>query len=388
MPRSDPAEPRPRVGPPSQPPPGRVPRAAGARPPARPGWAWWLTAAVVVAGTLVLAVAHRHELAGASRLLAGVSPPRLVLVLAFEAASLVCFAAVQRWLLQAGGTRLGLGTMTALAVAANAVAGALPGGAAFSAAWLFRQLRRRGVGQVLAAAVLLVAGALSALSLFALLVAGVLTAGLGGPGGAVLRPALGVLALVAGAGLAALALARFTGPRALVRRAWTGAGQRSRRVKRAQEALARLVAQARSVQPGFRPWLRPFGLALLNWAFDAACLAAALWALGIGVPWRGLLLAYVLTQIPGSLRLTPGSIGVVEASLASLLTVYGLRPDQAIAATLLYRIAGYWVLQPVGWATWIALTLRARRPAPDPAGEPDEGPDPPAVTGSPGPRPE
>ncbi|MFF9136748.1 YbhN family protein [Streptomyces albogriseolus] len=332
-------------------------------------------AAVLATAVILLAIDHRHELAAATRLLARVSPPKLALATAFEAASLVCFAGVQRWLLHAGGTRLSLKTMTALTVAANALAGALPGGAAFSAAWLFRQLRRRRVGQVLAAAVLVVAGTLSALSLFVLLVAGALTAGLGGPGGAVLRPALGVAGLALGVGLVALALFRLPGFRAAAGRAWTRAGERYRRVRQIEDALVRLVAQARSVQPGLRPWLRPFGLALLNWAFDIACLAAALWALGIGIPWRGLLLAYALTQIPGSLRLTPGSIGIVEASLATLLTVYGLRPDQAIAATLLYRIVGYWVLQPIGWATWIGLTFRARRPAPDRTGGPDQDPD-------------
>ncbi len=353
----------------------RAPRpGAGARPATRPSRAWWLVAAVLVAAVVLYAIDHRHELAAATRLLARVSPPQLALATAFEAASLVCFAGVQRWLLHAGGARLSLRTMTALAVAANAVAGVLPGGVAFSAAWLFRQLRRRRVDQALAAAVLVVSGALSVVSLFVLLVAGALATGLSGPGGAVLRPVLDVLVLAFAVGLLVLALSRSAGFRTAVRRAWTRAGERFRRVRQVEEALARLLAQAGSVQPGIRPWLRPFGLAVLNWAFDAACLAASLWALGIGIPWRGLLLAYVLTQIPSSLRLTPGSIGVVEASLATLLTVYGLRPEQAIAATLLYRITSYWALQPIGWVTWITLTLRGGRRAADRTVPPDSEP--------------
>ncbi|MEU0684031.1 MULTISPECIES: hypothetical protein [Streptomyces] len=121
-------------------------------------------AAVLVAAVVLLAIDHRHELAAATRLLARVSPPKLALATVFEAASLVCFAGVQRWLLHTGGARLSLRTMTALAMAAGALAGALPGGVAFSAAWLFRQLRRRRVGQALAAAVLVVSGALSVFS--------------------------------------------------------------------------------------------------------------------------------------------------------------------------------------------------------------------------------
>ncbi|WP_344598557.1 YbhN family protein [Streptomyces violaceusniger] len=121
-------------------------------------------------------------------------------------------------------------------------------------------------------------------------------------------------------------------------RTWERAGLRSRRIRQGQQALARLVEQAR----GLRAWWRPFTLALLNWALDVACLAAALWALDVGVPCHGLLLAYALTQIPGSLRLTPGSLGVVETSLSALLVLNGLPSASAIAATLRYRAVSFW----------------------------------------------
>ncbi|WP_256725874.1 lysylphosphatidylglycerol synthase transmembrane domain-containing protein [Streptomyces sp. IMTB 2501] len=313
--------------------------------------------AVLVAAALVLvSVLRRRELAQAYHLIAGVRPLPVAVAVVCEVLSLVCFAAVYRWLLEAGRTRWSLRRATALVVAANAVAGALPGGAAFSAAWVFRQLRRRGVEQVLAVAVLVVAGALSVLALAVLLVAGTVGAG---PAGlrTVLLPVAGAL-LVLGIALAVVGVSRFAGVRNAVGRAWTSAGMRSRHIRRGQEALAQLVEQARSLQPGLRPWLRPFAFALLNWAFDVACLAASLWALGIGVPWHSLLLAYVLTQIPGSLRLTPGSLGIVETSLSALLVLYGLGPGPAIAATLLYRAIGYWALQPIGWASWLALTLQ------------------------------
>jgi uncharacterized protein (TIRG00374 family) len=62
-----------------------------------------------------------------------------------------------------------------------------------------------------------------------------------------------------------------------------------------------------------------------------------------------------------SLRLTPGSLGITEASLTGLLVLYGLPADQALAATLLYRIVSYWAMQPIGWASWLGVTLRGRR---------------------------
>ncbi|GAA2244119.1 MULTISPECIES: lysylphosphatidylglycerol synthase transmembrane domain-containing protein [Kitasatospora] len=319
-------------------------------------------AGLLVTAAVLAAIWQRHQLAQAFALIARVRLPQLGVGVVCEALSVLCFAAVPWRLLWAGGVRWGLRRVAAIAVAANAVAGALPGGAAFASAWVFQQLSRRGVAPALAAAVLVVGGALSALGLGILIVIGLLTVGAAGAA-AVLRPVTGVLLLASAVGLLAVSLSRFAGFRDAVRRVWEGAGRRSAQVRQAQRGLAHVMEQARSLQPGVRPWLLPGALALLNWVFDAACLAACLWALGSGVPWRGLLLAYGLTQIPGSLRLTPGSLGVAEASLSALLVLYGLPPGPAIAGTLLYRAISYWALQPVGWASWLAVTFRPGRPA-------------------------
>ncbi|ALO92359.1 hypothetical protein SHL15_1182 [Streptomyces hygroscopicus subsp. limoneus] len=131
-----------------------------------------------------------------------------------EALSLVCFAAM--YPLAAGGIRWGLRRTTGIVLAANAVADALPGGAAFSAAWVFGQRRRRGVEQVLAAAVRVVAGGLSVLGLAVLIVAGMVAAG---PAGllTVLLP-VAVVLLVLGVALSVFGATRFPGFRAAVGR--------------------------------------------------------------------------------------------------------------------------------------------------------------------------
>ncbi|MDT0322954.1 lysylphosphatidylglycerol synthase transmembrane domain-containing protein [Streptomyces millisiae] len=340
------------------------------RTPGRAGRAWWPIAVLLVGGAVFVAISRRDELGKAFDLLSRVSLVKLPLALVCEAGALLCLTGVQRWLLLAGGLRVRLTSMFALTLASNAVAGALPGGAAFSTAWLYRQLRRRGAGQALAAASLVVAGALSALGLLVIIVVGLLTTGARGPG-AVIGRVLVVLGLVA---VAVLAVFRSARVRAACGRGWRRVKARYDRMRRAEEAVRGLVEQARSVQPGLRPWLRPYALAQFNWVLDAACLAASLWALDIGVPWHGVLIAYALAQIPGSLRLTPGGVGIVEASLTALLVVYGLSPQQALAGTLLYRFWSYWLLQPVGWGFWIALTLHGRRSGDDDAGS-DAGSD-------------
>ncbi|MEV0692519.1 YbhN family protein [Streptomyces sp. NPDC050388] len=335
------------------------------RPPAartlRPGW--WLVSAVIVAAAALVALNRRHDLVLALRLMGAVPPGRLALAALLEALSLLCLAAMQWWLLRAGDARLRFGRVAVMILAANAVAGALPAGAAFAAAWLFRQLRRCRVSPVLAGAVLAVSGVFSGLALFSLLVAGVLA---GGGAGAAVGLRAAVLWLAAALVLVTagtVALARFPPVRRRVRRAWRRIGVRSPRMWSIENGLSHLVRHVRAKQPGVRPWLTPFALAVSNWVLDVACLGACAWGLGIALPWPGTLVAYVLTQMAGALRLTPGGLGIVETGLAALLVLYGLRVDQAIALTLLYRIASYWAPQAIGWTSWLGLTIASHRRA-------------------------
>ncbi|MEO3763247.1 YbhN family protein [Streptomyces sp. B8F3] len=323
----------------------------------RIGRLWWLLAAVLITVGLLLAVSQRGELRRALELLTHVSPAKALVALACQAGSLACLAGLQQWLLAVGGVRVPLPAMGRMVLAANAMAGALPGGAAFGAAWLYREYRRRGADRALTAGVLAASGVLSALALVVVIVLGVLMAGTRGPGTALLWT-LALLALLAVAGLIVL---RSPAVRKALGRRWERTAARHESLGSAGRATRELVAHARTVRPGLRPWLTPAALALLNWLLDAACLLASLWALGLPVPWSGLLLAFALVQIPVSARITPGGLGIAEASLTGLLVVYGLQSGQAFAATLLYRIFSYWLLEPIGWGCWLATALERRR---------------------------
>jgi uncharacterized membrane protein YbhN (UPF0104 family) len=318
---------------------------------------------VVVAGGL-LAATHRRELDAALRLLDQVDLNRLVLPAALEAVSLVALAALERWLLKAAGSRLGLGVVTAVATGANAMTGVLPGGGVLSLGWTVRQLQCRGVAFATAAAALAAAGAVSVTALVLLLTLGALVADPTGPAPGLRQSVLIGVAACAALGLvvgAAMSLSpRLRGAGA---RAWRRLGSGRPRIARFQASVEEIGRELRRLGPGPRGWGRPLLLSALNWGADAACLVACLWALGLQVPWRGFLLAYTLTQLFGALRVTPGSLGVAEASLTALLVLYGLPAGQAIAATLLYRGFSFWLLQPIGWSCWLAVTLRTpKRP--------------------------
>jgi putative heme transporter len=108
-----------------------------------------------------------------------------------------------------------------------------------------------------------------------------------------------------------------------------------------------------------------------------ACLLAAIHAVGVSVPARDLATAYLAIQLIRQIPVTPGGVGVVEASLVVALTATGAAPAPAAAAVILYRLLSCWGLLPVGLLCWITQRLaeRANRSGrPDLAGISDVGP--------------
>ncbi|NBS94498.1 MAG: UPF0104 family protein [Betaproteobacteria bacterium] len=52
----------------------------------------------------------------------------------------------------------------------------------------------------------------------------------------------------------------------------------------------------------------------------------------------------LLAMIP----ITPGGVGFVEAGLVAMLTLAGIPGEQALLATLAYRVVSYWLPLPAG----------------------------------------
>ena len=328
--------------------------------PARPTWrrARPLVAAAIVGVGLFGAFARRHELGAAWRLVEHARWGWLLVAVAFEVASMILFARLQRSLLRSGGVSLPNTDLAEITLAANAFAVSVPGGAVFSARWSYGQFRQRGVPPVLAAWTVLVAGALASFALFVILAAGAWIAGGHGPVASLRALAL-ALAMIPVAVFVAAGLIRRV-PR--VRR-WVAEGvgrleqhPHGNGLVRAGRAFS---DRLRTAQPTPAGWLRAFGLASVNWLANLACLVATIAAVHGNVPWRGILVAYGLAQVAAVLPLTPGGLAVVEGSLVALLVAYGMPTGAAVAATLLYRVIGFWALVPVGWMFYAALSHRS-----------------------------
>jgi uncharacterized protein (TIRG00374 family) len=78
-------------------------------------------------------------------------------------------------------------------------------------------------------------------------------------------------------------------------------------------------------------------------AFDYLCLLFSVRAVGAHPRPSLILLAYAVAGIIGLVPITPGGLGIVEASLSGFLVLAGLDLSQAVLSTLAYRLASYWI---------------------------------------------
>ena len=289
--------------------------------------------------------------------LSHLSPLWLIGAFLAEAASLACAYALQRLVLRTDNW----GAVVGAGMAGNAVTNALPGGDAAGAAVQFRMLARAGidaddaVGGMTAASLLGIGGllALPVLTLPAVL------------GGAPVSPGLVHTALLglAGFGLyvAGGVLIMLTDrPLALVgrigQRLWNSRPGRHTRVTGVDRRLLRQRDDIRATLG--RDWLRAIVLTAGRLGFDYACLLCALRATG-GRPRPSLvLLAYAAAGVVALVPLTPGGLGIVEASLSGLLVLAGVPAAEAFVATLAYRLASYWLPLLAGGPAYVLFRRR------------------------------
>lgn len=301
-----------------------------------------------------------------------------------ELFSMAMFARQQRRLLRAFGVPISLPRAGAITWSRSAIAISLPAGSALSAGWAFRQFRASGASRATAAAVMVLSALMSLFALGALYVTGLL-ASLIGPitalsTGAIAALGVGGSLAVFGTGLALSRShanhlrSRGTGdaepdpgpshrapqephprPHPLLDRL----GRRWPRLAGTRSRLAEVRESAREVQR--RHWALAFAAAALNWLADLGCLAAAARAFELPVTVAELGLIYLGVQIVRQIPLTPGGVGVIEASLLAGLVASGAPEAAAAATVVVYRLLSCWLVIPIGALAWAGLR-RPHRP--------------------------
>jgi uncharacterized membrane protein YbhN (UPF0104 family) len=274
-----------------------------------------------------------------------------------EAASFACSFGLQRLVLRTDKWF----AVVVSGLTGNAVSKVLPGGAAAGAAVQFRMLSTAGIdadnaaGGMTAASVLGIGGLL-ALPLFTL------PAMLGG---APVSPGLVHTALL---GLAGFGL--FVGGGALVmttdrplalvgrigERLWNGLPGHHRKISGLDR---RLLSERDDIRATLgHDWLRAVVLTAGRLGFDYSCLLFALRATGSHPRPSLVLLAYAAAGIVALVPITPGGLGIVEASLSGLLILAGVPGGTAFVATLAYRLASYWLPLIAGPVAYLLFRRR------------------------------
>ena len=299
--------------------------------------------------------------------LSTLDPWWLIAVFAAEAAHFVCTFALQRLALR---TRAWFPVITSQ-LAGNAISLIMPGGAAVGAALQFRMLAASSADMTsaiggLAAFSLLGVGGLLALPVLALPVIlggtyasrGLANAAILGAVGFGVFVALGAVLLIWDAPL------RWAG-RAVQRLAnWTL--RRRAPVSGLDVTLVTQRDQIRAVLG--RQWWQALLLSAGRLTFDYFCLLAALRATGSHPRPSLILVAYAVAGIIGMIPITPGGLGLVEASLTGLLVLAEVNSSQAALATLAYRLASYWAPLCAGPIAYALFRFRYRGHPPSSAG--------------------
>lgn len=285
----------------------------------------------------------------------------LIVAVTAEILSYGALSSLQRRLLRAGKVRVPAGNMFGITVAAAAIQNSFPGGGVVFLAYLYRQFRRRGADDLLAAWVVAAFNIVTFIALGLLSAVGLALAfGAGSTNDLVLV----ILITVAVSLLLAIVVVER---RRLVPHV-TRAVRLSQRLFRwphhetpAPQLVESWTAELGAVSPSRSVWARSFVMGFSNWLADMSCLVLSFFAVGVGVPWRGLLLAYAAGQLATTLPITPGGLGAAEGALTIGLVNFGGGTDATVAAVLLYRLVSFWMMLPIGWVAWGGLTVQARR---------------------------
>ena len=315
--------------------------------------------AVLVA--LVLAVeatAAAPSLLTGVRAMAGASAGWLVIAVLAAVASMVAFGVTRHSTLRAVDVHVPLASTVAVSYIAGALHITLPAGGAFSAGYVFRQLRTWGATPAAATWSLGITGMLATATLGVVGAAGVVLSG--GATGSVLQSAL----VITGTVLVLVVLTRLTRrPEKLLPAAncllRLGNRVRRRPGETGATRLACLITDLAAVRPSRRDWAVAGTASLLNWLLDLGCLAACCAVFNVHVGVAALLISYTAGMAAAGLSPLPDGIGLVETAMILGLTTAGAPTSGAVAAVVAYRLISTGGVAVIGWCI---LAVQRYRP--------------------------
>lgn len=288
--------------------------------------------------------------------LSQVNPFLLLLALGLELASLGAYGQLTRVTLPPE-PRLSLLTILRIQLSTRAVTNLVPGGSAAGSTLGYRLLTQAGVDGASAGFALATVGLGSAVVLNLLLwVALLVSIPLDG-----FNPVYGSAAI---AGMVVLAL--FAGLVILLMKGQGPAVRVVRGIARrlpflnpdtAERFVLTLVGRLQALRADPQLIRRGITWATVNWLLDAAALWVFVRAFGFTLNPIDVIVAFCVANILAVIPLTPGGLGVVEATLISLLVGFSLDRGTAAIAVVTYRLAQFWLPIPLGAISYMTLRM-------------------------------
>jgi putative heme transporter len=301
------------------------------------------------------------RIAGARRtlsLLAGVDLRLIALGVALEAASILSYTNLTRAMIPRGKAPPFF-TLLRIQLSTLSLSHVVPGGSAAGGALGYRLLTRSGLSGTDAAFAMAAQGIGSAVVLNLLLWLGLVVSVLaGGPGYNPLYLTAALVGVVLIGGFSALVV--------LLMRGEQGAARVMRAVARRmpvldEEGVHQLVLRlAARLQTLVADRDRLWRGVLWDVSFWL-CTAGALWVfLGAFGHWEridGLIVAFGLAYVLAAIPITPAGLGVVEATMIPLLTLFGCDSGIATVGVLTYRLVNFWLPIPLGFLAYLSLEV-------------------------------
>ncbi len=296
-----------------------------------------------------------------------------LVLLSLEAGSFWAYGELLLVVLRGTGERPPRNLIQRSTVVGASLGKTMPGGSATAMAMMVATLRPHGLSGARVTPALAAAGAVSWATLALLLPLAALLAVIGGETGGI---ALGAVAFAAAAVVAVAfvprALRRPDRAGALVERviASIARGRVRRWVDPAKlgSLVSTGIASAAQLVRNRRALAAAGAWALANWLLDFLVLLTLTATVG-GDTLLPLLLVYVVGQALAAVPITPGGVGVVEATMTGLLVAAGAPAGEAIAAVLGYRLVSHWLPILIGLLLLPTLVV-SRRHAGDRGGGP------------------
>ena len=251
-------------------------------------------------------------------------------------------------------------------LAGNAFSRIVPGGAAAGGAMQFDMLRQAGIGTTWAATSVTAVSLISTATLLGLPVISIVSILITGASVERNLFRVGSIAVVVCLGAIAGGAVLLFADRPLL---WLGEF-----IQKARNRVLRRRAPVEDLPDRFvderdlirrvlgAGWWQALIYSAGNWLLDLTALLIALAAVGAEPRASVVLLAYVVAAFLGMIPITPGGLGFVEAGLLGTLALAGIGTDQALLATLLYRLAAYWLPIPAGAVAYVLAGRKYGRP--------------------------